>query len=156
MPQRRRIRVSGSVQGVGFRPFVYRLARELDLVGFVGNDPAGVIVEVEGDPSGLDLFDSRLTCEAPPASSIETILREPCDPRGDTSFVIADSRLVARLRGEQGGVFSTADLRTAFAERHPTAFSRRVRRLGRTSGPDDRQASQDASPVIGPIQNDIE
>ena len=48
---RQRIRVAGVVQGVGFRPFVHRLAGELGLSGVVGNDPEGVFVEVEGNPT---------------------------------------------------------------------------------------------------------
>ena len=48
---RSRIRVTGIVQGVGFRPFVHGLAGELGVVGFVGNDEAGVIIEAEGDPA---------------------------------------------------------------------------------------------------------
>ena len=48
---RHRIRVTGVVQGVGFRPFVHRLATQLDLTGHVGNDTEGVVVEVEGEAS---------------------------------------------------------------------------------------------------------
>ncbi len=52
--ERRRFRVTGVVQGVGFRPFVYGLARRLGLAGFVLNDGDGVVIEAEGDPDALD------------------------------------------------------------------------------------------------------
>ena len=48
---RQQLRVQGVVQGVGFRPFVFRLATHLALVGFVGNDSAGVLIELEGQPA---------------------------------------------------------------------------------------------------------
>jgi hydrogenase maturation protein HypF len=52
--ERRRLRVTGTVQGVGFRPFVYRSAVELGLSGFVANDSKGVVIEAEGPPERLD------------------------------------------------------------------------------------------------------
>jgi len=55
-----RIEVTGVVQGVGFRPFVHRLATETGLDGFVGNDPAGVFVEVTGPQARIDEFARRL------------------------------------------------------------------------------------------------
>jgi len=58
--QRRRVRVSGIVQGVGFRPFVYGLARAQELGGFVRNDARGVVIEVEGTKEKLDLFAAAL------------------------------------------------------------------------------------------------
>ena len=60
---RHRIRVTGVVQGVGFRPFVHRLATELGLAGHVGNDTGGVFVEVEGQPSDVARFERRLLDE---------------------------------------------------------------------------------------------
>ena len=63
---RHRIRVRGLVQGVGFRPFVYRLACQLTVAGFVGNDSEGVFVEAEGSPAALDELEHRLRSEAPP------------------------------------------------------------------------------------------
>jgi len=70
--ERRRLRlaVRGAVQGVGFRPFVYRLAGELGLAGWVANDPRGVQVEVEGDERALGAFRARLVAEAPPLAAI--------------------------------------------------------------------------------------
>src|SRR5438132_1528811 len=63
--ERRRFRVSGVVQGVGYRPFVYGLARRHSLGGFVLNDGAGVVVEAEGDGRALDAFAAGLKDEAP-------------------------------------------------------------------------------------------
>ena len=63
---RLRISLRGAVQGVGFRPFIYRLATELRLSGWVNNTPQGVILEVEGEPSVLAAFLMRLPAEKPP------------------------------------------------------------------------------------------
>ena len=52
--------VRGQVRGVGFRPFIYRLARDLDLTGTVRNDPGGVTIEAQGPISTLDLFRARI------------------------------------------------------------------------------------------------
>jgi hydrogenase maturation protein HypF len=77
--ERRRLRVSGTVQGVGFRPFVYRHAVALGLVGFVGNDSAWVVVEMEGDPDAVAEL-CRLVAEAPPplarVSAVESVAIE--------------------------------------------------------------------------------
>jgi hydrogenase maturation protein HypF len=70
MRQRLRIEVDGAVQGVGFRPFVYRLAREMSLDGWVANDTGGVVVEVEGTQESLKRFLSRLPAEKPLPASI--------------------------------------------------------------------------------------
>jgi len=69
--KRLRIEIEGAVQGVGFRPFVYRLARNLRLAGWVVNDVRGVVIEVEGDPAALERFLERLEAETPPASRVE-------------------------------------------------------------------------------------
>lgn len=64
-PARRRLRVRGQVQGVGFRPFVYRIATECRLSGWVRNDSQGVEIEIEGPAPGLAGFEARLRAEAP-------------------------------------------------------------------------------------------
>ena len=69
----RRIRITGIVQGVGFRPFVYRLATGLGLSGWVLNSSSGVEIEVTGPPSVLDEFVERLWAEAPPLARIEHV-----------------------------------------------------------------------------------
>ena len=56
-PERRRLEIEGSVQGVGFRPFVYRLAGELRLSGWVINDVRGVVIEAQGECGALDRFE---------------------------------------------------------------------------------------------------
>ena len=67
------MRVAGVVQGVGFRPFVFRLARAHRLTGWVLNDPEGVSIHVEGEAAALDAFLLQLTAEAPPAARIDRL-----------------------------------------------------------------------------------
>ncbi len=86
-----RIRVYGSVQGVGFRPFVYRIATELELKGFVLNDTEGVLVEVEGPKEGLDLFLIKLQKEKPPLAHISGMELEVLPERGYKDFQIKKS-----------------------------------------------------------------
>ena len=71
--QRRRLRVSGTVQGVGFRLHLHRLARRLSLTGSAGNDDEGVWCEVQGRPADLDEFEARVTAEAPPLARIRSV-----------------------------------------------------------------------------------
>jgi hydrogenase maturation protein HypF len=89
--RRARVRVTGVVQGVGFRPFVHRLAGELSLTGHVRNDARGVEIEVEGPPERLDLFLARLPAEAPPLASVESVTTDELAASGDATFVIADT-----------------------------------------------------------------
>jgi hydrogenase maturation protein HypF len=87
------VRVEGVVQGVGFRPFVFRLAEELGLAGSVRNDTHGVAVEAEGDPGTIARFLERLVTDAPPLAHVErTDVRwlGPRDPPA-TGFVILES-----------------------------------------------------------------
>lgn len=90
--ERQRITVRGVVQGVGFRPFVARLADELNLRGHCGNDDVSVFVEAEGTSGALAEFTRRLREDAPPMSVILDLAVEPTPPRGDRSFRIVDSR----------------------------------------------------------------
>ncbi|HEY3829682.1 MAG TPA: carbamoyltransferase HypF [Solirubrobacteraceae bacterium] len=92
-PRRRlRARVRGVVQGVGFRPYVYRLAQELGLSGFVLNDVQGVLLEVEGAEASVERFMERLLVEAPPLASIEHVEPGEIAPTGEDGFRIAASR----------------------------------------------------------------
>jgi hydrogenase maturation protein HypF len=72
--QRWRVRVTGVVQGVGFRPFVYRLAHEHSLTGWVNNDSAGVFLEVQGRLPDLSAFTAALSAEAPPLAQVSEVL----------------------------------------------------------------------------------
>jgi hydrogenase maturation protein HypF len=85
------VAVEGVVQGVGFRPFVYALARDLGLAGSVGNSPGGVQIEVEGPSPALEQFVDRLRDEAPALAVITSVAVQAISPRGGTDFVIADS-----------------------------------------------------------------
>jgi hydrogenase maturation protein HypF len=90
---RRRVRgrVEGTVQGVGFRPYVHRLAHELGLGGSVGNDELGVTMEVEGEPTAVAAFLERLPAEAPPLASVERMLVHDVAPTGEGVFAIVAS-----------------------------------------------------------------
>ena len=85
------IKVRGVVQGVGFRPFVYRLASELSANGWVLNGEEGVAIHVEGDGAILDDFVRRLKAEAPPASRIVSVEVEQAAPAGFDRFFIKES-----------------------------------------------------------------
>jgi hydrogenase maturation protein HypF len=89
--RRLRVRVGGVVQGVGFRPHAYRLARELDLGGYVLNDERGVLLEVEGSPRAVERFLERLVAEEPPLASIERVSRETIPATGSIAFEILPS-----------------------------------------------------------------
>ncbi len=85
--ERRRIRLRGLVQGVGFRPHVYRCARHLGVTGFVGNDPEGVIIEAQGEQ--LDTFVQLLRGQLPPLARIDKLIQAPIALADDDDFVIA-------------------------------------------------------------------
>lgn len=89
--ERRRLAVQGVVQGVGFRPFIYGLATELELAGFVGNDNSGVFIEIEGPPSVLAAFQEKLRIQAPPLAHIESISSQAVPVQGDETFIIVHS-----------------------------------------------------------------
>jgi len=89
---RTRVRVTGTVQGVGFRPFVYRHAVNLGLTGFVLNDSAGVLIEVEGDDGGIAELTRLLADDPPPLARVATIECEAMVPsRRDRDFRIVES-----------------------------------------------------------------
>jgi hydrogenase maturation protein HypF len=90
-PERLRILIRGAVQGVGFRPFVYRLATELGLPGWVSNSPQGVFLEVEGAPETLRTFLLRLQKERPPRASIQSLEPSFLLPTGFQTFEIRPS-----------------------------------------------------------------
>ncbi|MCU7934486.1 MAG: carbamoyltransferase HypF [Candidatus Thiodiazotropha sp. (ex Dulcina madagascariensis)] len=87
------IRVQGLVQGVGFRPLVWRLARELGLRGAVWNDGQGVEIHVCGESAQIDRFCERLLAEPPPLAKIDNLHRQPTARLSEKGeFVINDSR----------------------------------------------------------------
>ncbi len=89
--QRLRVEIHGAVQGVGFRPFVYRLATELGLTGWVINDTQGVFIEVEGLRPAVERFLARLPAEIPPRAIVQTIETAWLAPVGFTRFEIRHS-----------------------------------------------------------------
>jgi len=90
-PERLRLEIRGAVQGVGFRPFVYRLAHELRLRGWVRNGVGGVELEVEGERPALERFAERLPRELPPAASIQALERRWLAAAGFPDFAIRES-----------------------------------------------------------------
>lgn len=90
-PVRLKIMVRGAVQGVGFRPFVYRLATELGLCGWVNNSPQGVFLEVEGPRAGVRHFLLRLEAEKPAHSFIQSLKTSWLAPAFYTDFEIRQS-----------------------------------------------------------------
>ena len=82
----------GIVQGVGFRPFVYRLARELALDGWVRNDAAGVTIEVQGDAAGIARLARRVREDAPAQARVDSVALRECAPEDPgTGFAILES-----------------------------------------------------------------
>ncbi|HWE01623.1 MAG TPA: carbamoyltransferase HypF [Tepidisphaeraceae bacterium] len=91
--ERRSIAIHGTVQGVGFRPFVYNLAAAFDLGGFVRNYTGGVTIEVEGESQTLDQFIRAIVSNPPPLAHIERWSCEQQPPKGDRHFHIAHSAI---------------------------------------------------------------
>ncbi len=89
--KRVRINVTGVVQGVGFRPFVYGLATRLGLAGLVGNDSAGVFIEIEGYAAAVAEFEQALVAQQPPLAHIEAVMSTAQEATGATDFVIVAS-----------------------------------------------------------------
>lgn len=88
---RLKLAVRGAVQGVGFRPFVFRLAMELGLTGWVNNSPQGVLIEMEGSNTQLETFRRRLEVEKPPHSSIHSLEATWLEAIGFSDFTIRPS-----------------------------------------------------------------
>jgi hydrogenase maturation protein HypF len=91
---RQRILVKGIVQGVGFRPFVHRLAQEKGIKGFVLNTSSGVTIEAEGDAQSIDNFLSSLRRNPPRLAQIEEITTTILEPLGDEHFEIKQSQAI--------------------------------------------------------------
>ncbi len=94
---RRRFTVTGVVQGVGFRPFVHRIASDLGLAGFVGNDSGAVFLEVQGPATRITEFGRRLRAEAPPLANISgvSVVEIETNAADGSEFRIAESRIAS-------------------------------------------------------------
>jgi len=101
------ITVEGIVQGVGFRPFVHRLATELQLAGQVHNFTGGVEIDVEGPAEECRSFADRLAAEAPPVAVIERMAVKELPPAGYADFVITPS-----ARSDTGVIFVSPEVAT--------------------------------------------
>jgi len=88
---RKKILINGIVQGVGFRPFIYRIAKKCNLKGFVNNNSDGVLIEVEGSDNSLDAFESFIRDEAPPLSKITRIQATNIPILNDKEFKIIET-----------------------------------------------------------------
>ena len=119
----REIRVRGIVQGVGFRPTVWRLAREAELRGDVRNDAAGVRIRIAGPAARVEGFVARLRAEAPPLSRIDEIVVTPIEEAPTNEFRIVDSA-VGRTQTQ---VAPDAAVCTACADETLSPFERRFR-----------------------------
>lgn len=97
MMKRLHIVIRGAVQGVGFRPFIFRLATEMKLSGWVLNSTQGVFIEVEGEKDTLDSFLLRIEKEKPPRSFIQSFEFSFLDPIGFTAFEIRHSDNVGEI-----------------------------------------------------------
>lgn len=97
-PERMAIRIKGIVQGVGFRPFIFNLALEHGLVGWVTNDSAGVLLEVEGSQETLQAFLADIPVKVPPLARIDSIEHHCVEPLGETDFTIKATDRSERVR----------------------------------------------------------
>jgi len=88
---RHRLELTGRVQGVGFRPHVYRLASELKLCGWVRNSLQGVVMELEGESDQVAKFSRRMPKELPPAAELRTMTSQAVPSRGEKEFRILES-----------------------------------------------------------------
>ncbi len=90
--KRVRLQIRGIVQGVGFRPFVYKLAKKFGLKGYCFNDTKGVMIEVEGEISKIENFLETLTSSAPAVSNINSITKSELPVNGEKEFSIIESK----------------------------------------------------------------
>ncbi len=107
--ERRCVAVRGTVQGVGFRPYIYRLAEKLELAGFVRNRSGDVQIEVEGETPKLEQFLDEIANRPPAVARIDEISWKPAAPLGATDFEIEESD------GDAGAVNVTPDIATCDA-----------------------------------------
>lgn len=106
---RYRIVLGGAVQGVGLRPFVYRLARSLELAGYVQNSSDGVVIEVEGPAERLDNFTARLSRDRPAAACVTSRQVHQIPNKSTVDFVISGSDVGVRHTGGMLNDLATCD-----------------------------------------------
>jgi hydrogenase maturation protein HypF len=94
--ERKSIEITGIVQGIGYRPFVYNLALAHAIRGWVLNNEKGVLIEAEGETEALALFLEGLKKLAPPLARIETLKTEPLEPQGYACFEIRESKRASK------------------------------------------------------------
>jgi hydrogenase maturation protein HypF len=125
MRERLRLVIRGAVQGVGFRPFIYRMANELELDGWVVNSPQGVCLEVEGPPDRLEACLLRVERDRPPRAVIQSLepswldpvpyagfeIRESSHAGPATALLLPDIAMCAECRAE---IFDPANRRHAY------------------------------------------
>ena len=90
--KRKAIEITGIVQGIGYRPFVFNLAQTYSIRGWVLNNEMGVLIDAEGEDEALELFTEGLTKLAPPLARIETLKASPHEPQGYPCFEIRQSK----------------------------------------------------------------
>ena len=119
MQVRRILHVRGVVQGVGFRPFVYRTALGLGLRGAVWNDSDGVVIDVEGEPDAVSALVKQIALDAPPRASVESLTTTEAAPSGACEFTIAGSEDGAPSRARVSSDLATCEacLRELFDSR---------------------------------------
>jgi hydrogenase maturation protein HypF len=122
-----RIQVAGVVQGVGFRPFVYTLARSRGLFGWVNNTSEGVTIVVEGDAEAVAAFPDEVWHLAPPMAVVQSVSAAVVDPEGFTSFEIRESEASGDLTLVSPDIATCpaclAELRDPADRRHGYAFT---------------------------------
>jgi hydrogenase maturation protein HypF len=128
MKRRIQLIITGRVQGVGFRPTVYRYATAAGLAGFVTNTPAGVLVEAEGEDAALKAFVAQLAAQPPAQAQVESCVATDLPVRDDTGFVITPSQgsgdLLIGIPPDLATCSDCArDIRDAANRRHGYAFT---------------------------------
>ncbi|MFN7983138.1 MAG: acylphosphatase [Vicinamibacterales bacterium] len=161
----RRIRISGTVQGVGFRPWVYRTAVASGVTGRVWNDPGGVTIEAFGSQTTLETFEQALRGPLPPAAHIEDISESVIAGEPASAFAI-----VASAGANEHKVSIPPDLATCDAcvddiftpsnRRHRYAFTNCTNCGPRftiaTDAPYDRAATTMSRPMCAPCRHEYE
>jgi hydrogenase maturation protein HypF len=122
-PRRVRARVDGTVQGVGYRPFVYRLAHELGVAGWVLNDERGVLVEAEGSAEAVATLVARLASDAPPLADVRAVTSEELPATGESGFqIVASSRGGAATAPVTPDTATCADCLAELADPHDRRY----------------------------------